>query len=138
VPASTARRWVTAVTSAASTLTAAAVRVAAAFGEATGCWPPYRPTEHPSEALTGVLHALGGAAAAWNRAATSARAPGRAGMLSGIDYLAQLREGYQRELLRDLGVADPGDTLGVAVRGWPLVNALTGGRLLSLLPTGSG
>jgi hypothetical protein len=137
VPVSTARRWVTAVTGAASTLTAGAVRVAAAFGDTTGCWPPYRSTQRPVEALTGVLHALGGAAAAWT-AACSARVPGRVGALSGIDYLAQLREGYQRELLRDLGVADPGDALGVAVTGWPLVNVLTGGRLLSLLPTGSG
>jgi hypothetical protein len=138
VPVSTARRWVAAAASAASTLTAAAVGVAAAFGDTTGCWPPYRPTERPGEALTGVLHALGGAAAAWTRAACSARAPGRVGMLSGIDNLAQLRDGYQRELLRDLGVADPSNALGVGVTGWPLVNVLTGGLLLSLLPTGSG
>lgn len=138
VPVSTARRWVAAVTSAASTLTAAAVRVAAAFGDTTGCWPRNSPTRRRCEALTGVLHALGGAAAAWTGAVCSARAPGRVGALSGIDYLAQLREGYLRELLRDLGVADPGGTLGVAVTGWPLVNVLTGGRLLSLLPTGSG
>jgi hypothetical protein len=138
VPVSTARRWVTAVTSAASTLTAAAVRVAAAFGDATGCWPPYRSTGRQREALTGVLHAVGGAAAVWAQAACSRAAPGRVGALSGIDYLALVRESYQRELLRDLGVADPGDALGVAVTGWPLVNVLTGGRLLSLLPTGSG
>ena len=131
VPVSTARRWVAAVTSAACTLTAAAVRVATAFGDTTSCWPRYRPS-HPSDVLTGVLHALGGAAAAWTRTASSTRAPDRVGPLSGIDYLAQLHDGYQRELLRDMGVADPGDTLGVSVTGWPLVNALTGGALLTI------
>jgi mannose/fructose/N-acetylgalactosamine-specific phosphotransferase system component IIC len=39
VPVSTARCWVTAVTRAATTLTAAAVQVAAAFGDTAGCWP---------------------------------------------------------------------------------------------------
>jgi len=52
--------------------------------------------------------------------------------LSGIDYLAQLRDGYRRELLRHMGVADPGDTLGLSVTGWPLVDALTGGALLTI------
>jgi len=29
-------------------------------------------------------------------------------------------------------VADPGDTLGLSVTGWPLVDALTGGALLTI------
>jgi len=85
---SAAQRWV-AVADSASTLTAAAVRVATASGDTTACWPRYRPS-HPTDALTGVLHALGGAAAAWTRTAFSTRAQGRVGPLSGIDYLAQL------------------------------------------------
>jgi hypothetical protein len=68
----------------------------------------------PVSVLTGVLHALGGAAAAWTRAASSPVATGRVGALSGIDYLARLRDGYQRELLRDLGIADPGHSAASA------------------------
>jgi hypothetical protein len=131
VPVSTARRWVAAVTKAASTLTAAAVRVAAAFGDTAGCWPRFG-SPRPDGRLTGALHALGGAASAWTAArAVSVAGVGRAVAVTGIDYLALLCQGHQRELLRDLGVADPNEVLGAGVTGWPLVNALTGGRLLA-------
>jgi hypothetical protein len=131
VPVSTARRWVAAVTGAASALKAAALEIAGAFGDTTGCWPPLRPS-HPDGPLTGVLHALDGAAAAWTASrAVASREIGRAGVITGIDYLTLLSRDHHRRLLRERGVADPGETLGVSVTGWPLVNAVTGGRLLT-------
>jgi hypothetical protein len=80
--------------------------------------------------LTGVLQALGAAAAAWTagRAIPLSR---RSGAVTGIDCLALVYREYQQGLLRDLGVADPGDALGATVTGWSLVNAITGGRLLT-------
>jgi len=128
VPASTARRWVATVTRAASALTAGAVGVASAFGDPTGCWPPFA---RPLGRLTGVLCALGGAAAAWTQAATAPAPRAAAGALSGIDYLNLLAGDHRRQVLRGLGVADPDGAFGVSVTGWPLVNAVTGGRLLS-------
>lgn len=130
VPVSTARRWVAAVIRSAATLRVAAVRVACAFGDAEGCWPPFR-SGRPDGPLTAVLCALGGAAAAWTQAAASHVPRGRPGALSGIDYLTLLSQGYRRHVLRDLGVADPGGAFGVSVTGWPLVNAVTGGALLT-------
>jgi hypothetical protein len=136
VPVSTARRWVQAVTRSATAVTAAAVRVAAACGDTAGCWPRYG-SGRPVSVLTGLLHAVGGAAAAWAgwRAVPTAGMPGQAGALTGINYLALVRHGHHQGLLRDLGVADPEDALGATVTGWPLVNAVTGGRLLTLLAT---
>ncbi|HUO37902.1 MAG TPA: hypothetical protein VMU34_08690 [Mycobacterium sp.] len=87
------------MTRSAATLKAAAVGVAAAFGDTDRCWPPFR-SGRPDGPLTAVLHALGGAAAAWTRAAASPAPRGGAGTLSGIDYLAALSDGYQRQLLR--------------------------------------
>jgi hypothetical protein len=130
VPVSTARRWVSAVTRSATALRVAAVRVASAFSRPEGCLPPYRP-DRPDGPLTAVLHALDGAAGAWAQEAASPAPVDRPGALSGIDYLTQLCQDYRRRLLRDLGVADPGGALGVRVTGWPLVNAVTGGALLT-------
>jgi hypothetical protein len=130
VPISTARRWVTAVTRSATVLRAMAVRVASAFGRPEGCWPAFR-SSRPDGPLTAVLCALGGAASAWTQAAAAPARSGRPGILSGIDYLTLLRQDYQRQLQRDLGVADPEGAFGVTVTGWPLVNAVTGGALLT-------
>lgn len=130
VPVSTARRWVTAVTGSAMALRVAAVRVASAFARPEGCWVPSR-SGRPDGPLTAVLHALGGAASAWAQVSASPAPPSRPGALSGVDYLTQLAQDYRRQLLRDLGVADPGGAFGVAVTGWPLVNAVTGGALLT-------
>jgi hypothetical protein len=130
VPVSTARRWVAAVTRSAATLRAAAVRVATAFGNPDGCWPP-TVSRRPDGPLTGLLCALGGAAAAWTQAAAAPAPRGRAGALSGIDYVTLLVQDHRRQLLRGLGVADPGHAFGVTVTGWPLVNAVTGGALLT-------
>lgn len=129
VPVSTARRWVAAVTRSATALRVAAVRVACAFSDAESCWPPYRPGR-PDGPLTAVLCALGGAAAAWTQAASPAPRA-QPGALSGIDYLMLLSQDYRRQVLRVLGVADPSGAFGVTVMGWPLVNAVTGGALLT-------
>lgn len=130
VPVSTARRWVTAVTRSATALRVAAVRAASAFGRPEGCWLPLR-SARPDGPLTVTLHALGGAASAWAQVAASPAPPSRPGALSGIDYLTLLAQDYRRQVLRDLGVADPGGVFGVIVTGWPLVNAVTGGALLA-------
>jgi hypothetical protein len=132
VPVSTARRWVRAVVGSADAVTAAAVRVAAAAGDATQCGPLFGPVR-PVGVLTGVLQALGAAAAVWTagRAIPRTGVLARSGAVTGIDYLALVHREYQQGLLRDLGIADPGDALGATVTGWPLVNAITGGRLLT-------
>lgn len=132
VPVSTARRWVAAVVRSADAVTAAAVRAALAAGDAIGCRPLFGPVR-PVGVLTGVLRALDGAAAVWTTAGAIPRTGrlSRVGAVTGIDYLALVHQEYHQGVLRDLGVADPGDALGATVTGWPLVNALTGGRLLT-------
>lgn len=84
VPVSTAQRRVAAVVRSADAVTAAAVRVASAAGDATQCGPSFRPVW---PVLTGVLQALGAAAAAWTagRAIPLSR---RSGAVTGIDCLA--------------------------------------------------
>lgn len=135
VPVSTARRWVNAVARSATALRVKAVRVARGFGDVDVHGSPFASPLPVSGPLTAVLQALGDAAAAWTAAAArSAVSTVRAGALSGIDYLALLLAGHRRQLLRDLGVADPDRTFGVSVMGWSLVNAVTGGRLLTLSP----
>jgi hypothetical protein len=56
---------------------------------------------------------------------------GRVGTLTGISYLALVVEQWQQTMLRRLGVGDPTGVLGVQVTGWPLINVITGGRLLT-------
>ena len=63
------------------------------------------------------------------------RPPGPGGLLTGVDYLAVIAERHHRHLHRRLRLADPSGALA-ALRGWPLINLLTGGRLLASGPAG--
>ena len=130
VPVRTARRWIQAVTRSAAGLSAAVVRVAGAFADPEAGHPVWTsPTVPAPGPLTAALTALGGAACTWR--ATGPSLIGRVGAVTGIDYLALVVQQWQQTMLRRLGVADPTGVLGVQVTGWPLINAITGGRLLT-------
>lgn len=135
VPVRTARRWVQAVTRSAAGLSAATVKVAAAFADPQAGHPVWTgPTAPPAESLTAVLTSLGGAAGTWQPTNTGPNATSvitRTGALTGINYLALVARQWQQAVLRSLGVADPTDVLGVQVTGWPLINVIIGGRLLT-------
>jgi hypothetical protein len=56
------------------------------------------------------------------------QAPG--GRLSGIDYLGILAERHRQHIHHQLRVVDPTGALA-GLRGWPLINVLSRGRLLT-------
>jgi hypothetical protein len=130
VPVRTAQRWVQAVTRSATGLSAAAVQVAGAFADPEAGHPVWTsPTAPPAGPLTAALTALGGAARSWRT--TGPSVIGRVGTVTGVNYLALVVQQWQQTMLRRLGVVDPTDVLGVQVTGWPLINVITGGRLLT-------
>ena len=118
--------------SAVSTISKAclAVRAASAFNRPEGCWLPLR-SARPDGPLTVALHALAAQPPPGPKQPLHPPRPADPGPWSGIDYLTQLAQNYRRQLLHDLGVADPDGVFGVTVTGWPLVNAVTGGALLT-------
>ena len=119
------------MTRSATGLSAAAFQVAGAFADPEAGRPVWTsPTTPPVGALTAALNALAGAAYTW-RTTGPTSVIGRAGAVTGINYLRMLVQQWQQALLRRLGVADPTDALGVVVTGWSLVNVITGGRLLT-------
>ncbi len=63
------------------------------------------------------------------------RPPGPGGWLTGVDYLAVIAERHRRHLHRQLRLADPAGALA-GLRGWALINLITGGRLLTSGPAG--
>ena len=63
------------------------------------------------------------------------RPPGPGGPLTGVDYLAVIAERHRRYVHRGLRLADPSGALA-ALRGWQLINLITGGRLLTSGPAG--
>ncbi len=128
-PIATVRDWLRAVGRSAPALTAQAVTIAGAAGEADLCWP--RPTERCS-ALTSAVHALGAAARAFHLVLIRPRpAPTRGpGPGTDIDYLAILGERHRRQLLHDMRLVDPtGAATGLTP--WQAINVLTAGRLLT-------
>ena len=61
--------------------------------------------------------------------------PGPGGRLSGIDYLGILAERHRQHIHHQLRVVDPTGALA-GLRGWPLINVLSRGRLLTCGPAG--
>jgi hypothetical protein len=133
VPAGTVRGWLRAVRAGAPALTACAVGVAAAAGASV--FPAQAPARWAGRALPEAVAALGVAARAFALSLATPRPPGPGGHWSGVDYLAVIAERHRRHLHRGLPLADPGAALA-ALRGWPLINLLTGGRLLACGPPG--
>jgi hypothetical protein len=126
-PTSTVRDWLRAVGRSAPALTAQALAVAGAAGEADACWP--RPAR-PCSALTSAVNALAAAARAFHLALTRPRPTRAGGSLTGIDYLAIVAERHRRQLLHGLRLADPtGAAAGLSP--WQTINVLTAGRLLT-------
>lgn len=133
VPAGTVRSWLRAVRASAPALTARAVGVTEAAGASV--FPAQAPARWAGRALPEAVAALGVAARAFALHLASPRPPGPGGHLSGVDYLAVIAERHRRHLHRQLRLADPGGALA-ALRGWPLINLLTDGRLLACGPAG--
>lgn len=126
-PTATVRDWLRAVGRSAPALTAQAVTVAGAAGEADACWP--RPSP-PCSALTSAVNALAAAARAFHLVLTSPRLSSAGGPGTGIDYLAILAERHRRQLLHGLRLADPTGA-AAALSPWQTINVMTAGRLLT-------
>ena len=133
VPAGTVRGWLRAVRAGAPALTACAVEVGVAAGASV--FPAQAPARWASRALPEAVAALGAAARAFALHLSTPRPPGPGGHLTGADYLAVIAERHRRHLHHRLRLADPSGALA-ALRGWPLINLLTGGRLLACGPAG--
>ena len=127
-PVGTVRGWLRAVRAGAPTLTARAVVVAEAAG--AGPFPDRAPAPWAGRALPEAVSALGAAARAFALTLSTPRPPGPGGPLSGVDYLTVIAERHRRHLRRRLRLADPSGAVA-ALRGWALVNLITGGRLLT-------
>jgi hypothetical protein len=126
-PPSTVRDWLRAVGRSAPALTAQALAVAGAAGEADACWP--RPSR-PCSALTSAVNALAAAARAFHLALTRPGPTRVWGLVTGIDYLGIVAERHRRQLLHGLRLADPtGAAAGLSP--WQTINVLTAGRLLT-------
>jgi hypothetical protein len=132
-PAGTVRGWLRAVRAGAPALTARAVELAQAAG--TSVFPAQAPARWAGRALPEAVAAPGAAARAFVPHLSTPRPPGPGGLLTGVDYLAVIAERHHRHLHRRLRLADPSGALA-ALRGWPLINLLTGGRLLASGPAG--
>jgi len=128
-PTATVRDWLRAVGRSAPALTAQAVTVAGAAGDADACWP--RPTQ-PCSALTSAVNALAAAARAFHLVLTRPRPTpaSRPATGTGIDYLAILAERHRRQLLHGLRLADPTGA-ATALSPWQTINVITAGRLLT-------
>lgn len=126
-PTATVRDWLRAVGRSAPALTAQAVTVAGAAGDADACWP--RPMR-PCSALTSAVNALAAAARAFKLVLTRPRPASAGGWLTGIDYLAILAERHRRQLLHGLRLADPTGA-SADLSPWQTINVITAGRLLT-------
>jgi hypothetical protein len=108
-------------------LTAQAVTIAGAAGEADACWPP---PPRPCTALTSAVNALATAARGFHLTRTRPRLARAPGAGTGIDYLTILAERHRRQLLHDLRLADP-TSAASDLSPWQTINILTAGRLLT-------
>ena len=126
-PTTTVRDWLRAVARSAPALSAQAVTIARAAGDADACWP--RPSR-PCSALTSAVNALAAAARAVHLALTRPRPTRAGGSLTGIDYLGIVAERHRRQLLHGLRLADPTNA-AADLSPWQTINILTAGHLLT-------
>lgn len=136
VPASTVRGWLTSVRTRSATLVAGPIELIRAAGQ--DVYPQGRRPGWVGQALPEAVAALGNAARSFALGlARPIRPPVRliqAGH-TGIDYLRLIAERRRLALHASFGVIDP--TGGLAeLRGWPLINVFTRGRLLTPDPYG--
>ena len=132
-PAGTVRGWLRAVRAGAPALTVRAVEIAQAGGVSP--FPDRVAVPWAGRALPEAISALGAATRAFTLALATPRPPGPGGLLTGIDYLAVIREWHRQHLHRRLRLVDPSGAVA-ALRGWALINLITGGRLLTSAPAG--
>ncbi len=126
-PTGTVRDWLRAVGRSAPALTAQALAVAGAAGEADSCW---QRSSRPCSALTSAVTALAAAARAFHLTLTRASPARAGGSVTGIDYLAIITERHRRQLLHGLLLADP-TSAAADLSPWQTINVLTGGHLLT-------
>jgi hypothetical protein len=136
VPASTVRSWLTSVRARSTGPVADAIALIQAAG--LDLHPPGPPPVWAGRALPEAVAALGTAARGFAFALASPARP-RLRLVpagsTGIDYLRTIAERHRQALHARLGVIDPTGLLA-GLRGWPLINVLTRGRLLTANPDG--
>ena len=135
VPASTVRGWLTSVRDRSAALVAGSIELIRAAGQDVF---PSRPPVWAGRLLPEAVSALGNAARAFVLAlARPIRPPLRLVQPghTGIDYLRLIAERRRLALHASFGVIDPTGGLG-ELRGWPLINVFTRGRLLTPGPDG--
>jgi len=128
VPPSTVRGWLAALGAGAAALTARVAAIIEAAGDRL--FPAQAPRARAGRALPEAVAALGVAARAFVLTMVQPCPPRLGGPLTGIDYAGALAERHRLQLHRELGVIDPAGALG-GLRGWPLINVLSHGRLLT-------
>jgi hypothetical protein len=136
VPAGTVRGWLTSVRTRSAPLAAGVIEVIRGAGQ--DVYPQGRPPVWAGQALPEAVAALGNAARAFALAlARPIRPPLRPVQpgRTGIDYLRLIAERRRLALYASFGVIDPTGGLG-ELRGWPLINVFTRGRLLTPDPHG--
>jgi len=133
VPASTVRDWIHAARDGAAGLISAVSRVIEAAG--ARLHPPQAPLVWAARPLSEAVAALGVAARGFVLDLATPRPPGPGGRPSGIDYLGILAERHGQHIHHQLRVVDPTGALA-GLRGWPLINVLSRGRLLTCGPAG--
>ena len=97
--------------------------------------PPQAPLVWAARPLSEAVAALGVAARGFVLDLATPRPPGPGGRPSGIDYLGILAERHGQHIHQQLRVVDPTGALA-GLRGWPLINVLSRGRLLTCGPAG--
>lgn len=133
VPASTVRDWIHAARDGAAGLISAVSGVIEAAG--ARLHPPQAPPVWAARRLSEAVAALGVAARGFVLDLATPRPPGPGGRPSGIDYLGILAERHRQHIHHQLRVVDPTGALA-GLRGWPLINVLSRGRLLTCGPAG--
>jgi hypothetical protein len=133
VPAGTVRGWLRSVSAGSTALIANAATYTGAAG--VDLLPAQAPPIWTGRPLAEAVSACGVAARAFFSYLAFPPRPGPGGYLTGIDYLATLAARHRAHLCRVLTVADP-TAMITTLTGWPMINLITRGRLLTSGPAG--